>query len=124
MGRKYIGLLDTLGIDRLVGGDVRECPQPVAEARGLLEFQLLRRVLHEFLVVLAHVLAFAAQEGDGFIDQLAVVVVGDLFSARASAALDLMQQTRARARREHAVRARAQQERALHHVDRAVDGAG
>ena len=123
MGGEYVGLLDALGIDGLVGGDVRERPEAIAIFGGLLVVEPVGGLLHQALVHLAHVLAFAAQEAHGLADQHVVVLEADLARARRRAALDLMQQARARAALEYGVRARSQQERPLQHVDGAVDGA-
>ena len=122
--REHVGLLDTFRVDRLVGGDVRQRPQPIAEFRRLLEFELFGRLLHHALIHGAHVLALAAQEADALVDQPAVVCERDFAGAWRRTALDLMQQTRSRPAFVDAVGARAQQERALQHVDGAVDGTG
>ena len=123
-GGEHVRLLDALRIDGLVGGDVGQRPQPVAVLGGLLVVEVLGRLLHQPLVHLPHVLAFAAQEARRLLDQRAVVLEADLAGAGRRAALDLVEQAGPRAALEHGVRAGAQQERPLQHVDGAVDGAG
>src|SRR5690606_36929703 len=116
-GGKDVGLLDALRIDRLIGSVVRERREAVAVSRSTLELHLLGRFLHEVAIHAAHVLALAAQEADGLVDELAVIIERDLAGARGRTALDLMQQARARAAFVDAIGAGAQQERALQHVD-------
>ena len=123
-GGEDVGLLNPLRIDRLVGGDVREGGEAIAEACRPLELELRGGLLHQALVQAPHVLALAAQEAHGLVDEAAVVLERDLSRAGRRAALDLVQQAGARAAFVDAVGARAEKERALQHVDRAVDGAG
>ena len=78
MGCEHIGFFDAFRVDRLIGGHVRQRPQAVAEFCGLLELQFVGGVLHQALVHLAHVLAFAAQEAHRFVDGFGVVFKTDL----------------------------------------------
>ena len=49
VGGKDIGLFDALGVDCLIGGDMRQGPQAVAVFRGLLEFKGFGRLFHHVL---------------------------------------------------------------------------
>ena len=111
-------------IDGLVGGDVGQRPQAVAVFGGLLVVEVLRRLLHQPLVHLPGILALALEEARRLLDQPAVVLEADLAGAGRRAALDLIEQAGPRAALEHGIRAGAQQERPLQHVDGAVDSAG
>jgi hypothetical protein len=124
VGSEYVGLLDVFGIDGLVCGDVREGPQAVAILGSLLVVQVLGRLVHEPLVHLAGVLAFAPEKARRLLDQRTILIEADLAGAGGRAALDLVEQARPGAALEHGIGARAEQERPLQHVDSAVDGAG
>ena len=124
VGGEHVGLLDALGVDGLVGSDVRQRPQAVAILGGLLVVEAVGRLLHEALIHLPRVLALAAQEAHRLLDQRIVVLEADLAGAGRRAALDLIEQAGTRAALEHGIRAGAQQEGPLQHVDGAVDGAG
>ena len=124
VGGEDVGLLDRLGVDRLFRCHVGERPEAVPVFGGLLVLELFGGLLHQALVHAAHVLAFAAQEALGLVDEALVVLLRDLARAGAGAALDLVEQAGAGAALEDAVGTGAQEEGALEHVDRAVDGAG
>src|SRR5258708_8851236 len=70
-----------------------------------------------------HLARLAGEERRGLVDELAVARLVDAPDARSRAALDLVEQARPGARREHRVRARAQQERTLQRGERLVDRA-
>ena len=99
----------------------RQRREAVAVDRGALEIELGGRLLHLGGQLVAHRLALAGEERVGLAHQLGVAGEIDLVGARRRAALDLVQQAGPRAALEEAVRAGAQQERALQRRDGAVD---
>ena len=118
---KHVRLFDTVRIDHLIGGDVRQRPQPVAKLGGLLIILLACSRFHHLLIHPPHVLALPAQKCRRVIDELGVVLGRNLARARRCTPFDLIQQARPRPPFVNAVRARPQQERPLQHVDRADD---
>ena len=80
----------------------------------------LGRLVHVLDKLVLHGAAFAVEEQFRFANQLAIARLVDAPDAGRAAALDLEQQARPRARLEHRIRARAQQERALQRVERAA----
>ena len=121
MDGEHVGLLGAARIDALRRLRRRQRGQPVAVDRGALEIERGRGLLHLAGQLVAHRLALAGEEGVGLAHQLGVSGEIDLLGAGRRAALDLMQQARPRAALEKAVRAGAQQERALQRRDGAVD---
>ncbi len=119
MRGENVGFLDALQVDGLVGGHVRQGAEPVAIARRIFELECIGGFVHQPLVHLAHVLAFAFEETARLIDQLPVVLDADFTSARGGTPLDLIEQAGACAAVISTVGARSQQEGALQHVDRA-----
>ena len=121
MDGEHVGLLGAARIDALRRLRRRQRGEPVAVDRGALEIERGRGLLHLAGQLVAHRLALAGQKGVGLAHQLGIFGEIDLLGARRRAALDLMQQARPRAAFEKAVRAGAQQERALQRRDGAVD---
>ena len=122
MQGKDVRLLDAARIDPLVRLNRRERGQAVAVDGGMLEVERERGLFHLGGELILDRLAAAGEEGDGLAHQHRILREVDLVGARRRAALDLMQQARPGAALEERVAARAQQERALQRVDRAVDG--
>src|SRR5262249_8346564 len=117
-------LVEAGDVDRLMRLDVGERPDAVAQARRRLELERVALGLHLPGQALLHVTAAAGKELARLVDQPAVILGADAADAGAGAALYLVLETGARARREHVVGAGAQQEGALQRGDRVVDGAG
>ncbi len=123
-GRDHVGLVDVLHVDVLPRLDVGEGPDAVAIGGGGLELQRRARRLHRGGEALADAGVAAREEILGLADVRRVVLGRHAADARRAAALDLVQQAGAGARGERAVGARAQQERALQRIERAVHRAG
>src|SRR5215468_10446748 len=119
-----IRLFDAVRVDALARLDVRERGQAIAKARSSLIVLLQARLVHQAMQPALHLVAFAGEESERLVDQLAVVLGGDLAGARRRAALDLIEKARPQAALEISVGARSQQEGALQRVDRAADRAG
>src|SRR6185312_7689207 len=119
-----VRLLERARIDTLVRLDRRQRGEAIAEDRRVLEVERLGRIVHRPGQFLLHRLAVAGEEFVGLAYQLRIAGKIDLARARRRAALDLMEQARPRAALEERVRARAQKERALQRIDRAIDRAG
>ena len=104
--------------------DQRQGPYPVADQRRSLEIQRFRSALHLHCQPLLHVVASAGKKNARLLDQCRIILPADAAHARSAAALDLVEQTRARADREDAVAARPQQKSLLQGHQGAIDRAG
>ncbi len=122
--REEIGLRESRGIDPLARLHMAHRPQAVAVARRALEIERLRGGVHLLDQRILDRAALALEEGFGLVHQLAIALLVDAPRAGRRAALDLKEQARPRARGEHRIRARAQQERALQRVQRPRHRAG
>lgn len=76
-----VGFLDPLRIDVLPGLHGRKCSEAVAIARGLLEFEILRRCLHAGGEQLLHRRGAAGEEVAGLAGEGLVVRDRDLAGA-------------------------------------------
>ena len=76
-----VGLLQRLGIDRLLLADRGQGPDAVAQARGALELHLLGKGGHVVAELLHHRAALAGEEVVGLADQLVVFGRGDQVDA-------------------------------------------
>ncbi len=115
-----IRLLDGLGVDPLAGLNRRQRPDAVAQSGRPLELHSRTRRAHRAGQILLHAGRTAAEEQYRVLHQHRVVGLRDQPHAGRAAPLDLVQEARAGAAFEHAVRAAAQQERLLQLVQRAV----
>ena len=122
VGGENVGLVDRRQADRLMGLDVRQRANAVAQDRGGLELEIARGHVHALRQRLLDLAVAAAQEAAHLVDHGVVFGLGDAADARRRAALDLVLQAGPRARREDAVGTRAQREGALQGVERAIDG--
>ena len=116
-----IRLFDGFRIDPLGALNGGERRNAVTQPRGALEFHQLRRLSHLVRKTLAHSPALAGQKIAGLAHELRIVRLADFSGARGRAALDLIEQTRARAIGEITVRAGPQQKGALQGVQGAID---
>ena len=123
MGGEHIRILHGLRIDALMRLHVAERGQPVAETRRALIVLLEARIVHQSVHAPFHLVAFAGEEAERFIDEAFIVMFRYFAGAGRAAALDLKEQARPHARLEIGVGARSQQEGALKRVDGAPDGA-
>ena len=112
-----VGFLNALRIDVLPRLHGRERGEPVAVARRLLEFELLRRFLHPGGQQLLHRRGAAGEEVASLAGERLVFGDRDLARAGAGAALDLEEQAGARAVLVERIRAGADQEGLLQRVD-------
>ena len=124
VGREDVGLVDRGQADRLVRLDLCQRTDAIAQDRSPFEFERGGSLVHALGQRLLDFAVAAAQEPAHLVDDRRVFRFFDAADARRRAALDLVLQTGSRARREHAVGARAQREGALQGVERAVDGCG
>ena len=122
--REDVRLLDPLRIDALFALDRGQRRDPVAQARGALEFELLGRLGHLAGHQVADGAALSGQEIMRLLHEFAIGRMGDFAGAGSGAALDLVQEAGPRAVLVERVRAGTQQEGALQGVQRAVDRAG
>src|SRR5262249_42820950 len=106
MDGEDVGLLDAARIDALMGLHRRKRGETVAVDGGALELERRGSLLHLRCQPILHGLALAREEGVGFAHELAVIGKIDLASARAGAALDLVEETGPRAALEERARAR------------------
>ena len=102
----------------------RERADAVAQLGRLLELERVGTRRHLRLERVDQLLLLALQEALGVGDVARVVVARDVVDARARAALDLVQQARPRAVREHRVLAGAQVEHLLDQLDRVLHRPG
>jgi hypothetical protein len=105
---EHVGFLDAFGINRLVGRNVGQCPQTVPVLGSGLKLEFFRGIFHELLIHGAHGLAFTFKKPHRVIGKPAIIVERDFPGAGRGAALDLVQQTRARAVLVETVRTGAQ----------------
>ena len=119
-----VGIAQYVDIDVLAALDLGQGADAVAQEGGALELELFRQVLHAQGELFLHLLAAAGEERARLVDELGIALLVDAADAGAAAALDLVEEAWARAGREHAVAARAQEERALQRDERAVHRAG
>src|SRR5262249_30233848 len=119
-----VGFLDRPRIDPLRTLDERERCNAVAINGGRLEVEPLGGQLHLLLHLDADGLAAPGKEADRLVDQLAVLTVRDDAGAGRRATLDLIEEAGPRAALVKGVGAGADQEGALHCVDRAAHRAG
>ena len=89
--RDDVGFLDPGRVDALVCRYRGNGPDPVAQARGALEVEIIRCGLHALLQICAQRVGLAAQEGGRLRDQLVIGVWFDQVDAGPGAALDLVQ---------------------------------
>src|SRR5262249_43404296 len=109
MHGEYVGLLDAVRIDALMRLHRRERGQTVAVDGGALEVERGGSLLHLRRQIVLHRLALAREKRVRFAHQLAVFGEIDLARTGSGAALDLIQQARARAALEESVGTGAQQ---------------
>ena len=121
---EHVGFLDIARIDALMRRNRRERRQPVAIDRRALEIERVRGRVHFEAKFFLHQPAAAGEKLIGLAHQFGIAGEIDLLRAGRRAALDLIKQTRPRARLKKRIRAGAQQEGALQRIDGAVDRAG
>ena len=74
VGGEDVGVPDARGIDALMRLHVRQCRQPVAEARGALIVLLQAGIVHELVQAALHLVALAGEEAQRLVDQRRVVL--------------------------------------------------
>src|SRR5262249_50120617 len=121
MHREHVGLLDTVRIDALMRLHRRERGEAVAVDGGALEVERGGGLLHLRRQLVLHRPALARDKRGRLAHPPPVFGEIDLARAGAGAALDLIEQARARAALEESVGTGAQQKGALQRRDRAVD---
>ena len=124
MGGQHIGLVEPRDIDALMALHRRQRLDAVAIGGGPLVFHVLAGRLHARGELALDALGLAFQEQLGLGDEGVVAGPVDPPDAGRRTAFDLEQQAGPGARREDAVRARAQQKRALQGGQGPVDRAG
>ena len=124
MGGDDVGVADLRDVDVLMGLDMGERAQAVADGAGALEIQRVAGRLHVAGEPCLHVAAPAREEILRLLHELGVILQRDAADAGRRAALDLVEQAGPRAAGEDAVGAGAQQEGALQRRDRAMNRAG
>ena len=122
-GREDIRLRHSLRVDALMGLDLREGADAVAIDRGALEIEIGGSLVHEADELLLRLAAAALEEGAGLFHEFGVALFAYLARAGRAAALDLEEETGARAAFEDAIGAGAQQKGLLKRVERRRDGA-
>ncbi len=124
MDGEDVRLLHVVGIDALMGLDVRQGGQSVPVDRGALEVERFGGLFHLLGQFLFHQLAAAGKEGLGFGNKTRIVFWRDFAGAGACAALDLVEQAGTCAVLVVAVGAVPDQKGFLQRIDRAVHRAG
>ena len=82
---EHVGFLDAVRVDALMRLDMGQRPEPVAEFRGALEFELFRRLRHQHVELFLHGSVLPRKEGFGLVDELRVVLERDLAACKAPA---------------------------------------
>ena len=121
MGGDHVGVADGAKIDILMGLNAGHGLDAVAVLGRQFELQRVRRRLHALGQVGLHGPGSAGQEIPRLTDKIGVVVLGNAPDAGRRTTLDLIQQAGPGASGKDVVRARAQQERPLQHVERVID---
>ncbi len=127
LDREHVGVDDPAAgvvLDRLLVQHAGQRADPVADLGRLLELERLGALHHLGLQRVHQLLLLALQEALGVGDVLGIVLDRDVVDARARAALDLIEQARPRAVREHRVLAGAQVKHLLHQLDRVLHRPG